>query len=105
MARADTRRLTRFEPIYDADPRTGASIEVFYADRALAMSFESLRAGFFHWSCKPGSLPDAPTGPFATSYSAYRDALGTRVEPISDTRRSFGKRMAAIGVVKDGPAR
>ena len=23
------------EPLYDVDPRTGASIEVFYADRAL----------------------------------------------------------------------
>jgi hypothetical protein len=25
----------RHEPLYDIDPRSGASIEVFYADRAL----------------------------------------------------------------------
>jgi len=26
---------TAHEPLYDTDPRTGATIEVFYADRAL----------------------------------------------------------------------
>ena len=32
--------------------------------------------GWFWWLCKPGSLPEVPpTGPFATSYGAYRDAL------------------------------
>lgn len=29
------RQHARHEPLYDIDPRTGASIEVFYADRAL----------------------------------------------------------------------
>jgi len=41
MARAivATERLAAFEPLYDIDPRTGASLEVFYADRVLAGSF------------------------------------------------------------------
>jgi hypothetical protein len=97
MARADTRRLSRYEPLYDTDPRTDTSVEVFYADSVLAKSFGMTGPGFCWWTCQPGYLPDVPTGPFATSYSAYRDALATRVEPISDTRRSFGKRTAAIG--------
>ena len=39
MARAvisDPKRRTAFEPLYDLDPQTGASVEIFYADRALA---------------------------------------------------------------------
>ena len=42
MARAvisDPKRRTACEPLYDIDPQTGASVEIFYADRALAMSF------------------------------------------------------------------
>jgi hypothetical protein len=34
------------EPLYDLDPRTGATIEVFYADRVLAKSF-GVRRGWF----------------------------------------------------------
>jgi hypothetical protein len=63
------------EPLYDLDAR-GACIEVFYADLALARSFAAGNAGWFHWSCRPGCLPDGPPiGPFPTSYTAYRDAL------------------------------
>ena len=63
------------EPLYDFDPQTGASIEVFYADRVLAKAF-GRESGWFWWSCQSGFLPDGePTGPFATSYAAYRDAL------------------------------
>ncbi len=63
------------EPLYDLDPHTGAPIEVFYADRVLATSF-GRGTGWFWWICKSGFLPDRePTGPFATSYGAYRDAL------------------------------
>ena len=39
MARAvisDPKRRTAFEPLYDIDPQTGASVEIFYADPALA---------------------------------------------------------------------
>jgi hypothetical protein len=79
MARAvisDPKRRSAFEPLYDIDPRTGASIEVFYADRVLAGSFGTRGAGWCWWACQPGCLPDAPpVGPFPTSYAAYRDAL------------------------------
>ena len=57
------------------DPRTGDSIEVFYADAVLARSFGA-RAGWFWWMCRAGLLPDrSPKGPFATSYLAYRNAV------------------------------
>jgi hypothetical protein len=77
MARAvisDPKRRAAFEPIYDHDPHTGVSLEVFFADHWLARSF-STRSGWFWWHCKPGCLPDMPpTGPFGTSYAAYRNA-------------------------------
>lgn len=64
------------EPIHDVHPMTGVNIEVFYADRALE-TFGRGGAGWFWWSRRRGSSPDGPpTGPFATSYSAYRHALG-----------------------------
>jgi hypothetical protein len=90
MARAvisDSKRRPQYEPLYDIDPRTGASVEVFYADRVLAQSFGARSPGWFCWSCQPGLLPDAPTGPFETSYTAYRDALGS-----FKSVASFGKR-------------
>ncbi len=63
------------EPLYDFDPLTGITVEVFYADRVLANSFGT-RAGWFWWTCRRGFLPDElPTGPFASSYLAYRSWL------------------------------
>ncbi len=47
------------EPLYDIDPRTGDTVEIFYADRALAKSFGT-RSGWFWWSCRRGFLPDFP---------------------------------------------
>jgi hypothetical protein len=71
---AQPERRAAYEPLYDIDPDTGASIEVFYADRVLAESF-GRGTGWFWWTCQPGCLPDGPpTGPFATSYGALRDA-------------------------------
>jgi hypothetical protein len=71
MARAvisAPQRRAAGEPLYDTDPRTGAALEVFYADRVLARSFGT-RPGWFWWTCRPGSLPDVPPrGPFASSY-------------------------------------
>ena len=59
---------------YDIDPQTGASVEVFYADCALAKSFGARGEGWFWWACEPACLPvGPPTGPFATSYAAYRN--------------------------------
>ena len=78
---------TAYEPLYDIDPQTGASVEIFYADRALAMSFDMHRAGWFWWACQPGCLPGAVAGPFADNYLAYRDALGG----LKSAQR-FGKR-------------
>jgi hypothetical protein len=67
------KRCAVHEPLYDIDPQTGASVEVFYADRALADSF-GRGTGWFWWSCQRGSLPDGlPAGPFGTSYAAYRN--------------------------------
>jgi hypothetical protein len=74
----------RHEPLYDIHPRTGASFEVFYADRTLE-TFGREGAGWFYWFRRPGFSPDgSPTGPFATSYAAYRDALGTNLGTMRD---------------------
>jgi len=71
---SDPQRRPNHEPLYDVDPRTGATIEVFYGERVLT----GMRGpGWFHWTCKSGHVPEwPPAGPFATSYSAYRDAMG-----------------------------
>ena len=67
------------EPLYDTDPRTGATIEVLYADDALAKCFGIRDAGWCHWASQPGSwMPTLPRGPFATRYAAYRDASGVK---------------------------
>ena len=63
------------EPLYDIDPQTGATIEVFYADRALE-TFGRCGSGWFWCSRRRGFPPaGAATGPFATSYAAYRNAM------------------------------
>ena len=65
----------RVEPLFDIHPQTGTSIEVFYADRTLE-TFGRCGAGWFWWPRRRGCSPDGPaTGPFATSYSAYRHAM------------------------------
>lgn len=77
MARAaisDPERRTAYEPLYDIDPETGATVEIFYAEGALAMSFGTSDAGWFWWTCQPSCVPEElPIGPFATSYGAYRN--------------------------------
>jgi hypothetical protein len=74
------------DPLYDIDPRTGATIEVFYADRELE-TFGRCGAGWFWCSRRRGFSPEGqPTGPFATSYAAYRHALNTAVPFSSDAR-------------------
>jgi hypothetical protein len=70
---SDPKRRAAFEPLYEIDPRSGASIEGFYADRVLAGSFGT-RPGWYWGTCQRGFLPDGPpTGPFTSSYAAYRD--------------------------------
>ena len=71
-----SRRAPRpqYEPLYDTCPRTGATL--VFGDRPLAQSFGASGPGWFWWTCQPGCLPgELPTGPFATSYRAYRDAM------------------------------
>jgi hypothetical protein len=72
----------RYEPLYDIDPKTGASAEIFFADHALAASFGA-SSGWFWWTGQPACVPDGPPiGPFATSYAAYRNfALARGVAP------------------------
>jgi hypothetical protein len=81
------KRCTVYEPLYDIDLHTGASVEVFYADPALANSF-GRGTGWFWWTCQRGFLPNGlPTGPFATSYAAYRNfALGDMQPRVSPAR-------------------
>lgn len=63
------------EAFFDTDPATGASIEVFYADRSLE-TFSRCGAGWFWCPRRRGFAPTGPAiGPFPTSYSAYRHAL------------------------------
>ena len=62
MARAvicDSKRRTVYEPLYDTDPQTGASVEVFYADCALARSF-GRDSGWYWWACMPTCVPEDP---------------------------------------------
>ncbi len=64
-------------PLFDVDPRAGISLEVFFADRRLK-TFGRCSAGWFWQLRRRGfSAGGPPTGPFATSYAAYRDALNT----------------------------
>ena len=70
---------SRHEPLFDIHPLTGISIEVFYADRALE-TFGRSGSGWFWWPRLGGFTPAGPpTGPFATSYAAYRHAMGTNL--------------------------
>jgi hypothetical protein len=90
---SEVEQNSKYDPLYDIDPRTGASVEVFYADRVLAKSFGT-RAGWYWWTCRRGFLPDGlPTGPFATSYAAYRN-IATRWM-ATQTVTSFGHRRRA----------
>jgi hypothetical protein len=77
MAPSNLRQRAVHEPLFDIHPQTGASVEVFYADRELE-TFGSCGAGWFWWPRRPGFAPEGqPIGPFATSYAAYRDAMMT----------------------------
>jgi hypothetical protein len=78
---SSTRQRAAHEPLYDIDPLTGISIEVFYSDRTLE-TFGRGGAGWFWCSRQRGFSPGGPaTGPFSTSYAAYRHAMA-RATPI-----------------------
>jgi hypothetical protein len=68
-------RRARHEPLFDLQPLTGTSIEVFYANRTLE-TFGKCGGGWYWWPRRRGGSPDGrATGPFATSYAAYRHAM------------------------------
>jgi hypothetical protein len=73
--REEAQRHLKYGPLYDFDPRTGAVVEVFYADHVLAASFGKQSDGWMWWTCWRGDRPCEPSGPFNSSYRAYRDAL------------------------------
>jgi hypothetical protein len=76
----------KYRPLYDIDPETGVSIEVFFSDLSLE-TFGRRGAGWFWWPRRPGYSPVGPaTGPFATSYSAYRHAMA-KGRSFSDAAR------------------
>ena len=84
-------RQHKYEPLFDVHPVTGASIEIFFADRRLE-SFGRRGAGWFWWPRRRGFAPDgAARGPFPTSYSAYRHALERLTNPLQ-----FGRRIARL---------
>src|SRR5690242_15622474 len=88
-------RCTRHDPLFDVDPVTGASIEVFFADRTLE-TFGRCGAGWFWWLRRRGFAPDGPAvGPFPTTYSAFRDALHRRTIPHNLGERSPAFRLGA----------
>ena len=67
----------RYAPLYDIDPRTGVSIEIFYRSME---TFGRCGAGWFWWPRRRGCSPDrSAIGPFATCYAAYRHALGAHL--------------------------
>ena len=73
----DSGQRARRNPLYDINPRTGAWIEAFYADRSLD-TFGRRGAGWFWQSRRPSFAPDGlAIGPFGTSYAAYRHAMIT----------------------------
>jgi hypothetical protein len=73
----NSQQCARREPICDFNLQTGVRFEVFYSDRTLE-TFGRGGGGWFWWSRRHGSAPEGPaTGPFATSYAAYRHAMTT----------------------------
>jgi hypothetical protein len=79
----------RHEPLFDVHPATGASIEVFFADRKIA-TFGKGGAGWFWWPRRHGLAPSGPAqGPFPTSYSAYLNAMKSRPTDRRETRPNW----------------
>ena len=66
MAPTSCPQRPRREPLFDVHPRTGASIEVFYADRTLE-TFGRGGAGWFWWPRRRGCSPDG-SGDWAVCY-------------------------------------
>jgi hypothetical protein len=63
---------------YEMDPTTGATIEIFCADRVVAQSFSAHPAG---WYRQERGLPVLPSGPFIVCLDACRDAVRAYAKP------------------------
>ena len=64
------KRHIRWVPLYNIDRQTGARVEIFYADRALAASF-----GWLWRRCQPGFLPGGRADwPICQRYAPYRNS-------------------------------
>ena len=61
--------------LYEIDPRSGATIEIFYADSAFAQSFGARAAGWYWRHRQADYSAGVPAGPFLICLDAYRDAL------------------------------
>ena len=86
MTMSSDPRRQKYEPLFDVHPVTGANIEVFYADRLA--TFGRGGAGWFWQVRKRGFAPEGPaTGPFASSYAAYRSAIGAFIETVYNRQR------------------
>jgi hypothetical protein len=85
VAKSALPRRAAYEPLYEVDPRTGASVEVFYVSAVVARSFGTCD-GWYWRTWRGGSFPDTPVGPFATSYAAYRNIASRWITPHRDAR-------------------
>jgi hypothetical protein len=92
----------RREPLFDVDPRTGATIEVFYVDRTME-TFGRSGAGWFWCSRRRGFASEGPpTGPFATRYAAYRHGLnGGDLVPLNSARPASTRNTCAARTKQD----
>lgn len=72
----DFKQCARREPLYDINPQTGVSIEVFYADRALE-SFGRRGTGWFWWA-RAASRQRARDWPLCYQLRSISPRLGDR---------------------------
>jgi hypothetical protein len=91
MMVARTPNPGQLTPLFDVYPQTGATIEVFYADRTME-TFGRCGAGWFWWPRRRGASPTgSANGPFPTSYAAYRHAMNLVAPIVSpDARHGIG---------------
>lgn len=87
----DPRERSHNEPLYDIHPRTGANIEVFYADCALE-TFGRSGAGWFWWPRRRGCSSDgsAPWMPAASSRE------GAAQHPLNSAESALEAQASAV---------
>jgi hypothetical protein len=75
--RHSTQRRSQYEPLYDVDPHTGVTIEVFFGDHVLAGMLG------FDGPCNPGCVPDWPIRDELLRLSGRRRQGRTKAELIA----------------------